>query len=159
MNQNSLFDSMENRYVANCDGGCRGNPGPGALGVSIRNELTGELIEFFEAEEHTTNNKQELKAAIAALKVIPAGAKVTLRTDSQYVVKGITEWLPGWKRRGWKNSAGNDVANRDLWEALDALLGKHKVTFTWVKGHAGDPGNERADELTNQGMDSLKKRK
>jgi len=155
MKQSTLFDKLEGVYTANCDGGCRGNPGVGSIGVSIKNELTGEFTDFHKAELMTTNNIQELKAAIAALTHIPAGSTVTLRTDSQYVVKGVTEWLPGWKRRGWKTAGGDDVKNQDLWKHLDGLLPKHKLTWKWVKGHSGDPGNDRADLLTNQGMDAF----
>lgn len=157
MKQEGFFDEVEGRFTANCDGGCRGNPGIGSIGVHIKNELTGEVTELYEADPETTNNKMELKAVIVALNKIPSGSRVTVRSDSQYVIKGFTEWMAGWKRRGWAKADGSPVANQELWKLLDAAQAKHKVKFEWVRGHNGDPGNTRADELTNIGMDSLKK--
>jgi ribonuclease HI len=127
------------------DGACSGNPGPGGWGAlirfgSIEKELSG-------GEAHTTNNRMELTAAIRALQALTRPCRVVLHTDSQYVVKGITEWLPGWKRKGWKNSQNKPVENRDLWEELDLATKPHKIEWKWVKGHAGHEENERVDQL------------
>ena len=127
------------------DGACLGNPGPGGWGVLIiqdgaRRELNG-------GEEATTNNRMEMLAAIRALEETPRDVKVVLHTDSQYVKNGITSWIKGWKRNGWKNAAKQPVKNRDLWERLDALAADRKVDWRWVKGHNGHPENERVDEL------------
>jgi len=127
------------------DGACSGNPGPGGWGALIRagaheKELSG-------GAPHTTNNKMEMTAAIEALKALTKPCQVVLHTDSQYVMKGMTEWLPGWKRKGWKNSQNKPVENRDLWEALEAAAQPHKIKWVWVKGHAGHKENERVDQL------------
>jgi ribonuclease HI len=127
------------------DGACSGNPGPGGWGVLIRagsheKELSG-------GDAHTTNNRMELTASIRGLQALTRPCKVVLHTDSQYVVKGITEWIQGWKRKGWKNSQGKPVENRDLWEELDAATKPHKIEWKWVKGHAGHAENERVDKL------------
>lgn len=127
------------------DGACLGNPGPGGWGVLIiedgtRRELNG-------GEEATTNNRMEMLAAIRALEETPRGAKVVLHTDSQYVKNGITGWIKGWKRNGWKNASKKPVKNRDLWEKLDALAEERDVDWRWVKGHDGHPENERVDDL------------
>ncbi|MET1254669.1 ribonuclease HI [Aliikangiella maris] len=135
------------------DGACRGNPGPGGWGAILR---AGEhLKEIYGGESQTTNNRMELTAAIKALEAIKRPSKVILTTDSQYVRKGITEWLPGWKARGWKNSAKKPVKNADLWQILDQLNQRHDIEWRWVKGHSGHPENERADTLANQGIDEL----
>jgi ribonuclease HI len=132
------------------DGACKGNPGPGGWGVWLRSgdharELSGgELL--------TTNQRMELTAAIQALTALTRPCDVVLYTDSTYVLKGITEWIHGWKRNGWKNSAKKPVANADLWQALDAARTPHDIDWRWVKGHSGDEGNERADELANAGV-------
>ncbi len=132
------------------DGACSGNPGPGGWGVLILNGEASEELCGGEAE--TTNNRMEMTAAIQALSHLPTGSAITLHTDSTYVMKGITEWIKGWKAKGWKNSQKKPVKNKDLWVELDELANRHKITWKWVKGHAGDPGNEKADELANKGM-------
>ena len=136
------------------DGACSGNPGPGGWGVLV---LNGEKKdEFCGGEPETTNNRMEMMAAIKALEFLPAGSQVKLHTDSTYVMKGITEWIKGWKAKGWKNSQKKPVKNKDLWVHLDDLVASRDVSWAWVKGHAGDPGNERADELANMGMDKIR---
>ncbi|SIT66310.1 ribonuclease HI [Ectothiorhodosinus mongolicus] len=135
------------------DGGCRGNPGVGGWGAVLR--YRGKEKELQGAEAETTNNRMELLAAIAALDALTRSCVVQLTTDSQYVKKGITEWLPQWKRRDWRNAAGKPVKNQDLWQRLDEAAQRHEVHWHWVKGHAGHPENERADELANAAMDAL----
>lgn len=132
------------------DGACKGNPGPGGWGVLLRYGEREKALHGGEAE--TTNNRMELTAVIEALKALKRPCRVELYTDSQYVQKGITEWLPNWKRRGWRTSGGGPVKNQDLWQALDRETARHEITWHWVRGHAGDPGNERADALANQGV-------
>ena len=132
------------------DGACSGNPGPGGWGALVERDGAREALSGGEAL--TTNNRMELMAAIEALAAVPAGSKVVLYTDSQYVKGGITGWIHGWKRNGWKTSARKPVKNEDLWRRLDEAIGRHTVEWRWVKGHAGHPGNERADELARQGM-------
>jgi len=132
------------------DGACRGNPGPGGWGALL---IFGDVEKKISGgEDSTTNNRMELMAAIRALNQLKRSCKVTLHTDSKYVRDGITKWLVGWKSRGWKTAAKKPVKNRDLWEELDAATQRHSIEWLWVKGHAGDPGNERADELANQGL-------
>jgi ribonuclease HI len=136
------------------DGACKGNPGIGGWGAllvsgSHRRELHG-------GEAHTTNNRMELTAAIEALAALKRPCRVQLYTDSQYVRNGITEWLPQWKRRGWKTADKKPVKNDDLWRRLEQEIERHEVTWHWVKGHAGHPGNERADELANLGIEQLR---
>ena len=127
------------------DGSCLGNPGPGGWAALLRyGEKERELVG---GEAQTTNNRMELMAAIAALEVLTEGCEVTLHIDSQYVRQGITEWMPGWVRRGWKTAGGDPVKNRDLWERLHAATGRHTIEWKWVKGHNGDPDNERVDVL------------
>ncbi|MGY0611971.1 MULTISPECIES: ribonuclease HI [unclassified Luteimonas] len=127
------------------DGACLGNPGPGGwaallrYGAQERELVGGELL--------STNNRMELMAAIVALETLTEACKVTLHTDSQYVRQGITQWMANWVRRGWKTSGGDPVKNRDLWERLHAAAGRHTIDWRWVKGHSGDPGNERVDDL------------
>ncbi len=137
-------------FVIFTDGACSGNPGPGGWGARI--EGPEGVTELYEGETHTTNNRMELSAAIEALKNLPDGSAVTLTTDSVYVKDGITKWIINWKKRGWKTAAKKPVKNVDLWQALEAQSARHQVTWQWVKGHAGHPGNERADELANKGM-------
>ncbi len=132
------------------DGACSGNPGPGGWGVLILGDGDPERLCGGEAE--TTNNRMELMAAIKALETFPEGAAITLYTDSQYVKNGVTDWITGWKRNGWKTAAKKPVKNKDLWEPLDALASARNVTWKWVKGHAGDEGNEEADRLAREGM-------
>ncbi len=136
------------------DGGCRGNPGPGGWGAYL---LFGQHEkELYGYEEDTTNNRMELMAAICALETLNRSCDVDLTTDSQYVRKGITEWMDAWKKRGWKTAAKKDVKNKDLWQRLDKAVNEHDVEWHWVKGHSGHPGNERADELANRAMDEKK---
>jgi ribonuclease HI len=135
------------------DGACRGNPGPGGWGALLiagetRRELSG-------AQGTTTNNRMELTAAIEALQALKRPVRVTLYTDSKYVCTGIEEWLPQWKQRGWKTADRKPVKNVDLWQALDAARGPHQVQWKWVKGHSGNPGNERVDQLANEAIDAL----
>lgn len=132
------------------DGACKGNPGPGGWGVLMR---FGEREKtLFGGDMATTNNRMELTAVIEGLKALTRPCTVRVHTDSQYVQKGISEWMPGWKRRNWKTSAGEPVKNRDLWEELDRLAARQKVAWHWVRGHAGHPENERADGLANEGV-------
>ena len=132
------------------DGACKGNPGPGGWGVLLKSGGTEK--ELFGGEAVTTNNRMEMQAVIEALGALKRPCAVTLHVDSQYVLKGITEWLPGWKARGWRTAAKQPVKNVDLWQKLDALVagGGHRIDWRWVRGHNGDPGNERADELANK---------
>lgn len=132
------------------DGACKGNPGPGGWGAILR--FRGEEKELSGAEWQTTNNRMEMMAAIAALEALKRPCSVELVTDSQYVKQGITTWLPGWKRRGWRNAAGEAVKNRDLWERLDRLVQQHQVEWFWVRGHQGHPENERADRLATRAI-------
>lgn len=139
-----------------CDGACSGNPGPGGFGCILRSgtrekELSG-------ADLHTTNNRMELLAAITALESLKRPCEVTLTTDSQYLVKGMTEWIPGWIRNGWKNSKKEDVLNRDLWERLLALSSVHQVHWRWIRGHNGHPENERCDELARKAVLEMQRR-
>ncbi|WP_246455165.1 ribonuclease HI [Thermomonas brevis] len=127
------------------DGACLGNPGPGGWAALLR--WRGIERELAGGEEQTTNNRMELMAAIVALETLREPCEVVLTTDSQYVRQGITEWMAGWLRRGWKTAGGDPVKNRDLWERLHAAAGRHAVDWRWVKGHAGHPENERVDQL------------
>ncbi|WP_439638953.1 ribonuclease HI [Nevskia sp.] len=138
--------------IAYTDGACRGNPGPGGWGVFL--QYGEHRKEFSGGEAPTTNNRMELMAAISALESLREPCEVTLHTDSKYVLQGLTEWLPGWKKRGWKTADKKPVKNQDLWERLDAAAARHQVDWQWVKGHAGDPGNENADRLANQGLEA-----
>jgi len=135
------------------DGGCRGNPGPGGWGVLLRSGPHEK--ELWGGEAATTNNRMELTAVIRALEAMKRPVRARVHTDSQYVQKGISEWIHGWKRNGWKTSDKKPVKNADLWQELDALAAKHRIDWLWVKGHAGDPGNERADALANRGIDEI----
>ena len=131
------------------DGACKGNPGPGGWGALLRYQ--GHEKELFGGEADTTNNRMELTAVIEGLATLKRGCRVVVYTDSQYVQKGISEWLPGWKARGWKTAAKTPVKNVDLWQRLDIEVARHQVDWRWVKGHAGHVENERADELANRG--------
>lgn len=136
------------------DGACSGNPGPGGWGALLRSgdhekELCG-------GEENTTNNRMELQAAIEALNALKQPSQVELYTDSQYVKGGMTGWIVGWKKNGWKTSAKKPVKNEELWRALDEAVSRHKINWHWVKGHAGHAENERADELARSGMEPYK---
>ena len=135
------------------DGACRGNPGPGGWGVLLR--YGDRERELYGGETATTNNRMELRAAIEGLKALREPCEVTLTTDSTYVMKGLTEWLPGWKARGWRTAGRKPVKNAELWRELDAEAGRHTVRWEWVKGHSGHEGNERADALANRGIDEL----
>lgn len=135
------------------DGACRGNPGPGGWGVLLR---AGERVkELSGGEPATTNNRMELQAAIEALTALKEPCKVALYTDSVYVRSGITEWLPAWRARGWRTADRKPVKNKDLWVTLADQAARHEVSWHWVKGHAGHPENERADELANRGLDAM----
>lgn len=137
------------------DGACSGNPGPGGWGVVMR---FGEVEkELFGGEPDTTNNRMELTAAIRGLEALNRPVTVRLHTDSEYVKKGITEWINGWKARGWKTASKTPVKNADLWKALDAARQRHDVSFHWVRGHAGHPENERADALARRGVDEVRR--
>lgn len=135
------------------DGACKGNPGVGGWGVLF---VAGEREkELFGGELNTTNNRMELTAVIEALNTLTRPCEVVLHTDSQYVLKGMTEWIEGWKARGWKTAAKAPVKNVDLWQALDAAQAKHQIQWRWVRGHSGHDGNERADMLANMGVQSV----
>jgi len=135
------------------DGACRGNPGPGGWGAILR---AGEHEKTLKgAEPETTNNRMELMAAIQALEALKRGCRVQLTTDSQYVRNGITQWMAGWKKRGWKTADRKPVKNRDLWERLDEAVTRHDVHWHWVKGHSGHPENEMADRLANDAIDEM----
>ena len=138
------------------DGACKGNPGVGGWGAWLR---CGELErELSGGERVTTNNRMELTAVIEALRALNRPCAVTLHVDSTYVMNGLNDWLPGWKRNGWRTSAKKPVKNEDLWRTLDAEVARHTITWVWVKGHSGDPGNERADQLANRGVDEVRLR-
>ncbi len=144
---------MSARVEIFADGACRGNPGPGGWGALL---CYGEHErELWGGEAHTTNNRMELTAVICAAEVLQRPSRLRIVTDSQYVMHGMTQWLAGWKRRGWRTADGKPVKNQDLWQRLDRLLEPHQVEWTWVRGHTGHPGNERADALANRGIDEL----
>ena len=135
------------------DGACRGNPGPGGWGVLM---LAGDRRKTLHGgETSTTNNRMELTAAIEGLRALKRPAEVILYTDSKYVMDGIREWLPNWKARGWRTASKKPVKNKDLWQELDAETQRHEIHWKWVRGHTGNPGNEAADALANQGIDEL----
>lgn len=135
------------------DGACKGNPGPGGWGAILR--LGKHEKELWGSERETTNNRMELTAAIRALEALTRTCTVDLHTDSQYVQKGISQWIGNWKRNGWLTAEKKPVKNADLWQRLDKLSSQHRINWIWVRGHAGDAGNERADRLANQAMDEL----
>ncbi len=137
------------------DGACRGNPGPGGWAAVL--SCDGHERELIGAEIATTNNRMELTAVIRALEALTRPVEARIYTDSQYVCRGITEWLPSWKARGWRTADRKPVKNQDLWEALERSAAKHRVTWHWVRGHAGVPGNERVDRLANAAIDSLER--
>jgi ribonuclease HI len=138
------------------DGACKGNPGPGGWGALLSSNGTEK--ELFGGERNTTNNRMEMMAVIQALEALKRPCTVHLYLDSKYVLQGITEWIHGWKARGWKTASREPVKNVELWQRLDAIVstGGHQIDWRWVKGHAGDPGNERADALANKGVESLR---
>ncbi len=133
------------------DGACKGNPGPGGWGALLR--YGSQEKEIFGGELNTTNNRMELMAAIKALEAITRPSKIHMTTDSEYVRKGVLEWMAGWKKRGWKTAAKQPVKNQDLWQRLDQAIQQHEINWFWVKGHSGHIENERADDLANRGVD------
>jgi ribonuclease HI len=146
--------SNSGRVEIHTDGACSGNPGPGGWGAVL--SYDGKTRELCGGEADTTNNRMELMAAIQALEALTRSVKARLYTDSTYVKDGITKWMVKWKANGWKTAARKPVKNIDLWQRLEAALAGHEVEWHWVKGHAGDPGNEHADALANQGMAEFK---
>ena len=143
-----------NKVIVFTDGGCRGNPGPGRWGALLC--FGDHEKENYGYEAETTNNRMELMAAIRSLELLSRECAVVLTTDSQYVRQGITEWMEGWKKRGWKTAAKKPVKNKDLWQRLDEAVQQHNIDWQWVKGHSGHEGNERADDLANRAMDERK---
>lgn len=143
----------DNRIEIFTDGACRGNPGPGGWGALLRAGTREKSL--YGGERDTTNNRMELTAAIEGLKALKRPCKVVLTTDSQYVRKGITEWMVNWKKKGWKTAAKKPVKNADLWQALDTLSQEHDIDWQWVKGHSGHRENDIADALANRGIDEL----
>ncbi len=141
-----------NHVTIYTDGACKGNPGPGGWGVLLRSGQVEK--ELWGGDPETTNNRMEMQAVIEALTALKRPCRVTLYLDSEYVRKGITEWLPGWKARGWRTASRQPVKNADLWQRLDALVqtAGHQIDWRWVRGHSGEPGNERADALANRGV-------
>ncbi len=140
--------------IIHTDGACKGNPGPGGWGAVLQ-AGGGHEKELWGGEANTTNNRMELMAAIMALEALKRPCRVELHTDSKYVMQGVTEWIHGWKARGWKTADKKPVKNEDLWKRLDAARARHEVHWRWVKGHAGHALNERADALANRGVDEL----
>ena len=138
------------RVVIHTDGACSGNPGPGGWGAIL--EFDGRKKELFGGEAHTTNNRMELSAAIEALKALKKPSIVEIHTDSEYLRNGITKWIHGWKKNGWKTADRKPVKNAELWQVLDNLIQVHAMSWHWVRGHSGHDLNERADELARQGM-------
>lgn len=148
--------------TAYTDGACSGNPGPGGWGVLLQALRDGTVLrerELSGGAAQTTNNRMELLAAITALETLERPARVTIVTDSAYVKNGVTEWIHGWKRNGWRTADRKPVKNADLWQRLDAAQARHDVAWTWVKGHAGHPENERADALARAGMAPFRSRR
>lgn len=144
---------MTKRVDIYTDGACRGNPGPGGWGALLRYQ--DRELELFGNDPETTNNRMELMAAIKAFEALKQPCEAIITTDSIYVKKGITEWLPNWIHKGWRTAANTPVKNADLWQMLAAAQAAHRVQWRWVKGHAGHPDNERADRLANRGIDEL----
>lgn len=142
------------RVTIYTDGACSGNPGPGGWGAIL--EYGDQTRELNGGEHNTTNNRMELMAAIMAIEALTKRSSVVLHTDSTYVREGITSWIHNWKARGWKTAARKPVKNVDLWQRLDEVAARHDIEWKWVKGHAGVPGNERADALANAGLDALR---
>ena len=153
MSEAVMSEAVMSEVVVYADGACKGNPGPGGWGVWLRSGAHER--ELFGGDKLTTNNRMELTAVIEALALLKRRSTVVIYTDSQYVKNGITTWIHGWKARGWTTAGKQPVKNKELWQRLDALNAAHKVSWRWVKGHSGDPGNERADALANQGVASV----
>jgi ribonuclease HI len=145
---------MSDSVIVYTDGACKGNPGPGGWGALLR--WKGHEKELFGGERATTNNRMELTAVIEALSALKSRRQVAVYTDSAYVKNGITTWIHGWKQRGWRTADKKPVKNVELWQRLEALAAQHDVQWHWVRGHDGDPGNERADALANRGVTSLR---
>ena len=143
------------KVIIHTDGACSGNPGPGGWGAIL--DYNGTRKEIYGGEKQSTNNRMELKAAIEALNVLKRACDVEMHVDSQYVKDGITKWIHGWKRNGWKTADKKPVKNVELWQALDEAIQRHEISWHWVKGHAGHPENERADELARQGIADMRK--
>ena len=154
MHQNQVFPDTVGMVDIYTDGACKGNPGPGGWGALLR--FRGQEKELYGGEAPTTNNRMELLAVIKALEALSRPCQARVHTDSQYVQKGISEWVHNWKRRGWRTADKKPVKNVDLWQQLDALAGQHQVEWVWVKGHAGHAENERADQLANRGVETLR---
>lgn len=152
-----MLDTQENSQTVEIwtDGACKGNPGPGGWGVLLRAGAHEKTLHG--GEMQTTNNRMEILAVIQGLTILKKPCQVTIHTDSQYVMKGMTEWLANWKRRGWITADKKPVKNADLWRQLDEQVQRHTVAWRWVRGHAGDPGNERADELANMGVEEARR--
>jgi ribonuclease HI len=144
---------MSDPVIIYTDGACRGNPGPGGWGAVL--SYKGNTKELYGGERETTNNRMELLAVINALEALTKPSPVQINSDSKYVLQGITEWMENWKKRGWKTASKSPVKNEDLWRRLDAARTPHRIEWLWVKGHSGDKGNDRADELANLGIDML----
>ena len=147
-----MVQNSAHQVVIYADGACKGNPGAGGWGALLRFGATEK--EIFGGEPVTTNNRMELRGVIEALRLLKRECEVVVYTDSSYVQKGISEWIHGWKRNGWLTSDKKPVKNDDLWRQLDELVAKHQIEFRWVKGHAGNEGNERADVLANRGVEA-----
>ena len=145
---------MNDSVVVYTDGACKGNPGPGGWGAWLR--WGGHEREMFGGEAMTTNNRMELTAVIEALAALKRGCRVDIYTDSEYVRNGITSWIHNWKARGWRTADKKPVKNVELWQRLDELAAQHQVNWHWVRGHDGDPGNERADQLANRGVQTAR---
>ena len=145
-----VADSTATKVDIFCDGACSGNPGPGGYGAILR--YSGHIKELNGGATTTTNNRMEMTAAIEALRLLTRPCMVTITTDSQYLVKGMTEWIDGWQKKGWRNSKKEPVLNKDLWEQLLELTKSHSVQWKWVKGHAGHAENERCDQLAREGI-------
>ena len=148
-------DTAVETVVIYTDGACKGNPGPGGWGAWLR--WGGYEKELFGGDPSTTNNRMELTAVIESLALLKRRTPVAIYTDSAYVKDGITTWIHGWKKRGWRTAGNAPVKNIELWQRLDALVAQHSIAWHWVKGHSGDPGNERADALANKGVASISK--
>lgn len=147
----------ESEVILFTDGACRGNPGPGGWAYILRHRASGKEIERAGGDAHTTNNRMELQAAIEGLKALKRATSVLIVTDSQYVMKGVTEWMDGWKKKGWRRGPKKEpVKNAELWQRLDELVNQHHVTWEYVAGHSGHPENERCDELAVAAAEAMR---